>query len=173
MQGTPAGIGCLPAVSDHYRVPVMARRQFLLVLRAGFTLIELVIVIAVLGIMSAYFLANDASNAELSLPSQAQTMASNIRYTQTLAHATGNRMRLSITTGANGTYTRSCVTGTCDSVTVALEKNVVLGVVSGYPSTIDFDTLGQPSAEARFTLTSGSAKTVKVEAITGFVTVKP
>ena len=45
---------------------------------AGFTLIELVVVIVVLGIMAAY-VTFDASPSELSLPSQAETMASNIR----------------------------------------------------------------------------------------------
>ena len=76
----------------------------------GFTLVELVVVIAALGVLSAYAAMTTVSPAEMSLPSQAQTLASDIRRVQTLAYTSGNRMRLSITPGTNGTYTAlSCV----------------------------------------------------------------
>ena len=72
--------------------------------QTGFTLVELVIVIVVLGIMSVYAMMKGASPAEMSVPSQAQKLASDIRHAQTLAYTSGNRMRLTITAGANGTY---------------------------------------------------------------------
>jgi MSHA pilin protein MshC len=71
----------------------------------GFTLVELVIVIAMLGTLSAYAAMTRVSPSEMSLTSQAQTLASDIRRVQTLAYTSGKRMRLGITTGANGTYT--------------------------------------------------------------------
>ena len=151
----------------------MPKRHLHFVTQAGFTLVELVVVIAVLGIMSTVAIMNSGSPAELSLPSQAEKMANDVRYIQTLAHTSGKRMRFSITTGANGSYSSaSCdsVSGPCTSpVTVGkLEKGIVLGGTA----TVDFDTLGQPSAAASYTLTiDGSKKTVSVAPLTGFVTV--
>ena len=152
-------------------------------LQAGFTLIEVVVVIVILGIISVYATPKSVSTAEITLPSQAQKLASDIRHTQVLATSWGKSLRLSITTGSNGTYSVSCVTSgssPCDispvvnpsggSFSVSLQKNVVLGGTS----TVDFNSLGQPSAAATYTLTTGSSTiTVSVAALTGFVTVSP
>jgi MSHA pilin protein MshC len=161
----------------------------------GFTLVELVIVIVVLGIISVYAVVKSVSPAEITLPSQAQTLASDIRHAQTLAYTWGKRMRLSISAGT--TYSVSCVTGasgspcnTSNDFSVTLKKDVVLaGSVTrqdGAPltcpasaSALEFNSLGQPvdclgnSAFASYTLTSGSSKTVFVAALTGLVTVSP
>ena len=140
--------------------------------QAGFTLVELIIVIVALGVLTAYAVMKSVPAAELTLPSQAQTLASNIRHAQTLAYTTGRSLRLTITTGANGTYSVSCVTaGTCtQAFSVTLQKDVVLGGTS----TVDFSTLGQPSGAASYTLSSGGAtETVSVAALTGLVTVSP
>lgn len=141
---------------------------------SGFTLVELIIVIVVLGILSVYAIMTSVSPSELSLPSQAEKMASDIRYVQTLAHTTGKRMRLSMSFGLNGSYSIA----SCDSVS-SCGTSVILGVVEkdidldGSPPTIDFDTLGRPSATATYTLSYGtvSSKTVSVEPLTGFVTI--
>ena len=152
-------------------------------LQAGFTLIEVVVVIVILGIISVYATPKSVSTAEITLPSQAQKLASDIRHTQVLATSWGKSLRLSIITGSNGTYSVSCVTSgssPCDispvvnpsggSFSVSLQKNVVLGGTS----TVDFNSLGQPSAAATYTLTTGSSTiTVSVAALTGFVTVSP
>lgn len=177
---TNAAGTCSPRLKHQHRAPVIAKRYFCVTRQFGFTLVELVIVIVVLGIMSAYAIMNSASPSELSLPSQAATMASDIRHTQTLAHTTGNRMRLTIVTGANGSYSSaSCDTSNvCSNVfSVSLEKNVVLG---GATTTLYFDTLGQPKTSANvatsasYTLAyGGSTKTINVAALTGFVTVTP
>ena len=152
--------------------------------KKGFTLIELLVVIAMLGALSAYATMRSVSPAEMSLPSQAQTLASDIRRVQTLAYTSGNRMRLRITTGANGTYEAlTCVVNgstTCDCVDllncpprafiVPLQKGVALAG----PSAVDFTSDGQPSGSASYTLTYGSStKTVAVSALTGVVTVTP
>ena len=149
---------------------------------AGFTLIELVIVIVVISILSTYAIMKSAPAAEITLPSQAQKLASDIRHAQVLATSWGKSLRLNLISGANGTYSVSCVTSgsfPCDvspvnnpasgsSFSVSLQKSVVLAG----NSTLDFNSLGQPSAEASYTLTSGSSTTtVSVAALTGFVTV--
>ena len=153
----------------------------------GFTLVELVVVIVMLGVVSAYAVRSSVSPAEMSLPSQAQTLASDIRRVQTLAYTSGNRMRLGITTGANGTYTALTCTvngGTsCTCVVVggvtscppsAFGVTLQQGVTLAGPSAIDFTSDGQPSASASYTLTYGSStKTVAVTAQIGAVTVTP
>ena len=140
----------------------------------AFTIVELVIVLVVLGILSAYAMMKVASLDEMSLPSQAQKLASDIQHAQTLAYTSGNRMRFTIAPGINGTYGVTCVTGTtpCNSdFSVTLQKNVVL---AGPPATLDFTSLGQPSTGASYTLTSGSSTvTVALAALTGFIKVCP
>lgn len=143
---------------------------------SGFTLIELVIVIVVLGILATYA-TYSASPSELTLPSQAETMASNIRYLQTTAN-TGKRTRLVVTaTGYSGVACTSADCSTSSPVfTVSFDKDIEITSGTG---TIFFDTLGRPTtgptgytaASADYVI--GGQKTVTVVAMTGHVTVSP
>ncbi|MEK7752209.1 MAG: prepilin-type N-terminal cleavage/methylation domain-containing protein [Acidobacteriota bacterium] len=144
--------------------------------QTGFTIIELIIVIVVVGILSAYAaMRGGLSSSELSLPSQAEKMASDIRRAQALAYTSGKRVRLTVAAGANGTYAVACVTvptpcGTDFSVT--LQKDVILGGTAS----LEFTSLGQPSAAASYTLAypaNTNTKTIAVAALTGIVTVTP
>lgn len=159
------------------RIPFRARST-------GFTLVELILVITILGIFGAYAFMKNGSAAVYTLYSQSRTMASQLRHAQALATVWGRSVRVSATAGANGTYSVSCVSGTsspCDhtpvldpatgqSFSVTLEKGVVLAG----PSTLDFDSHGKPSASATYTLTAGSETiTLTVAALTGFVSVSP
>ncbi len=148
--------------------------------KAGFTVVELVIVIVVLGIVSAYAMMKAASPAELSLPSQAQKLAGDIRHAQTLAYTSGKHLRLTITPGVNGTYqVSSCVTvngvvTSCPTTVFSggVQEGVALQVVAG-PNPLDFTSLGQPSAAASYRLASSSTVKVSVAALTGLVHVCP
>ncbi len=159
-------------------MPAMRPRHFQLASQNGFTLVELIIVIVVLGIVSAYAVMKGVSVAEVTLPSQAQKMASDIRHAQTLAYTSGKRMCLAITAGTysvNCGNVESCLSSSCpsQSFSVILEKGVVLSVAP----TIDFNTLGQPNDAASYTMSvsvSDSAnKIISVAALTGHVTVSP
>jgi prepilin-type N-terminal cleavage/methylation domain-containing protein len=149
--------------------------------KAGFTLVELVIVISALAILSAYAVMKSVSSAEVTLPSQAQTLASDIRRAQTLAYTSGKRMRLTLPD--NTRYSVACVpsatnpgdTPSCNTsqnFTVPLQKGVTVGVAPP-GTTLDFTSLGQATAGATYTLTYGSNVTVTVAAETGLVTVSP
>lgn len=147
---------------------------------AGFTLIELVILIVVLGIMAAV-ITFDASPSELSIPSQAETLASNLRHLQATANS-GKRTRLTVTPGTPGIYSGEvCGDADCSSPspvfgTITLDKGVSL---SGSLTPLYFDTLGRPSSSLSGTTAVsasyvvGGQKTVAIAAETGFVSVTP
>ncbi len=153
---------------------------------SGFTLMELVIVIVVVGVISAYAMMRNSSSSVFSLLSQAQTMASDIKHVQAMATVWGKSLTISMSEGANGTYSVSCTFGgaapcnTTDPVinpatgtvfTISLQKGVAL---SG-PGTLVINSLGQPTAAAQYVLstTDGASMTVDVAALTGHVTLTP
>jgi hypothetical protein len=112
----------------------------------------------------------------MTVPSQAQTLASDIRHVQTLSTSMGRRMRITFTgTG----YSVSCADGNAcpQAFNVVLQKGVTLTSIGVSP--LYFDSLGQPwsvlvstgaSAGANYTLgIGGDTKIVSVAALTGFV----
>lgn len=140
----------------------------------GFTLVEFIMVIVVLGILAAYAIVDNASPSVLTLPSQAETLASDIRHLQSLATA-GSATRLALTAGTNGRYVGSrCTVSDCSTTTTVFDVTVEKNVVIAGPATLSFNTRGEPGAAATFTLTAeGATKTVSVAASTGYVTVTP
>lgn len=143
-------------------------------LQAGFTLIELIIVIAVLGVVSSVVMMRGVSPAAMTVPSQAQTLASDIRHVQAASISLGRRMRIAFTSTG---YVVSCFDGASlcpPAFSVVLQKNVTLSSIGVTP--LDFDSLGQPltsagvATAASYTLAAGGdTRTVSVAALTGFV----
>jgi prepilin-type N-terminal cleavage/methylation domain-containing protein len=148
----------------------------------GFTLIELVMVMAVVGVIAAYAVVNNLASGAYTLRSQAESLASNLRHAQAMATTRGRSLRVSLTAGTNGSYSVSCVTaGTtpCDSSPVldpatgtSFAITVQKGVSIAGPATLDIDNFGKPSAAATYTLTyGGSTFTVTVAPLTGYISI--
>jgi len=152
---------------------------------AGFTLIELVIVIVLLGVLSAYAVSSNLSASTYTVTSQANTLARDLRHAQALALTWSRSVQVTTADGTNGSYSVSCVTsGTspCNASPVKdpatggnFSTSVAHGVVLAGPGTaLQFDSSGKPSAAVAYTLVGGSlVKTVSVAALTGLVTVTP
>jgi len=144
-------------------------------------LIELIIVIVVLGILSAYAAMKTVSPADVTLPSQAQKMATDLRHAQTLASTWGASL---VVSAGGSAYSVSCLTASASApcnaspvidpasgaaFSVGLQQGV--SFISPTSATLTFNSLGQPSAAASYTLSSGSStNTVAVAAMSGKVT---
>ncbi|WP_455203592.1 pilus assembly FimT family protein [Kaarinaea lacus] len=156
---------------------------------SGFTLIELVIVIILASVLSAYAVVKWPSDAQIKLPAQAGLMVTHLHHIQSLAMHWGQPLRLSVSSGG---YSVSCVTAgaaPCDSSPVidpVTQSPFAVSLESGISlagANIDFDSLGRPvssgslvsSSPARsFALTAGGVtQTVTVQPLTGFVSVSP
>lgn len=155
---------------------------------AGFTLVELITIIILLGILSSYAFSRWSANSELVLPNTANLLAGHIRHIQNLSNYWQQPLRLNI--NGNG-YWVSCINAStvspCNSSPIldpATNQgfNVVLSSgISLSGSTLDFDTQGRPVASgaligstpaATYTLSvGGSSAVVSVAPITGFTTV--
>ena len=150
----------------------------------GFTLIELVMVIVLLGVLAALVSMRMPGDG-INVGAQAEQLASDIRYTQSLAMSRGQRFRINFTASTyqitNDTGVAQVHPGTGLTAAVALAP----AVLSGYNppltnSYLAYDSLGVPytdpttalAALATLTLTSsGEAITVRVAPQTGRVQV--
>ena len=150
-------------------------------LSAGFSLVELIMVIVLVSVLSVYAVVSTPTSAEATLSDQADLLARNLRHTQTLAMTWGRPLRF---TPAGATYSVSCVTaGTAPcNVTPVIDPatnqsfsvSLSFGATVAGP-TIDFGTKGQPSAGGTFTLSATGAtnRTVTLSALTGLTSVSP
>ncbi len=151
----------------------------------GFSLLELVLVITVLGIMSTFIAVRWQSTGALTLANQVDLLTRNIRHAQSLAMGWEQPLRFSVAADSyavvcvNSIGRLPCVTAG-DVVTkpnggafsVALDNGVTLSGTS-----LDFDPFGRPnsggsllSTSQSFTLASGSETySLTLSPVTGFV----
>lgn len=147
----------------------------------GATLIELIIVIALVGIMAVAVMPRWTSSSDMTLGPQADLFAQNLRHLQALAVHQGKTLTMDATSsGYSGKEVAAVITepvrGT--SFQVTLENGVTMSVAS-----VDFDEMGRPettgtgtliSAVQDFVLTgSTNSITVSVTPITGYVYITP
>jgi MSHA pilin protein MshC len=145
--------------------------------KSGFTFIELVIVIALLAILSTYAVTRWPS-ANVNLNAEAQQLASEIRYTQSLAFSKGQRYRLNLTstnysiTDISGNAVSDPNTGN-NSTTFS---NGISTSLSNLPNNIiAFDGNGSPyiDSTATTTLTANATITLSKGSVSRIVLITP
>ena len=160
----------------------------------GFTLVELVVVLLLIGILAFFVLPRTSQNT-LELSSQAEQVATDIRYAQTLSMtrgaALGTQGRYCIFFTATGyqyrnngnSYATPCTvavnhpaTGSSTAIVLAGTAVATANLTGNY---LEFDTKGQPASfaapasNATITLTAtGGPRTVVVSPVTGKATVQ-
>lgn len=153
----------------------------------GFSLIEFVIVIIVIGILSAVVITNISAKAQHSVTAQADQFRRNLSHIQLLALSQGARLKLTVAADGASYTVSTCATSTCSSssmlvdpatglnFSVALTDGVTLSPAN---DTLDFDSLGRPQSGGSLIATiparsytligSGRSVSVTVLPITGF-----
>lgn len=147
---------------------------------AGFSVLELVMVIVIVGVLAAYAVPRFDNRAAITVPQQADALIRDLRHAQQLAMAWNRPLRFTVTPTD---YSVACVTAgvaPCDVAPVrdparagAFQVNPVNNV--GFTAaTIDFDSLGRPNAATAIIVSGGGVtKTVNVAAISGFISRTP
>jgi prepilin-type N-terminal cleavage/methylation domain-containing protein len=148
---------------------------------AGFTLLELVFTLVILGVLAKFAMMKLVTPATMTLPTQAQSLADLIRRAQSLAVVRGQPMSVSVaTSGANGRVNIACAASAPCNTDSSLTLSQ--GAVLGNAGTIYFNSLGQPVNSAGIALTQDAIFTlsyatgvysVTVAALTGRVSVSP
>ena len=150
----------------------------------GFTLIELVITMVMMGILSAVVVTDISAKAQHSVTTQADQFRRNLSHLQLLAISRGARLRLTVAAGGAGYSVATCATSACTTRSALVDPetganfSVVLDGVTLSPAgnILDFDSLGRPqsggsliNATRSYTLTgSGRSVSVTVLPVTGF-----
>jgi prepilin-type N-terminal cleavage/methylation domain-containing protein len=107
----------------------------------GFTLLELVFTVVILGALAKFAMMKLLTPATMTLPVQAQSVVDLIRRAQSLAVVRGQRMRVSVT-DTSGTVAIACASAPCTTDTsLTVSQGAVL---AGSANPIYFNSLGQP-----------------------------
>jgi MSHA pilin protein MshC len=151
----------------------------------GFTLVEFVITIIVIGILSAVVLPYINATAQRSVLTQADEFRRNLSHIQLMAISQSQRMRMSVNSGGTNYTVVSCANSACSATSPVTDPatgaNFSVNMTNGVTlapagSNLDFDSLGRPqtggslSTSAKtYTLgASGLSVPVSVLPITGF-----
>lgn len=136
----------------------------------GFTLVELVVVIIVLGILAVVVAPRFFERATFDARGFSDELAQTVRFAQKLAVA--QHRTVYVLTGAG--QVRVCFDAACGAPAPspsggALARPVPAGVSLSAPASLAFDALGRPSNMASYTVSGGGVnRTLTVEAETGY-----
>lgn len=151
---------------------------------AGFSLIELVMVLVIVGVVAAYAVPKFSSPAAATVSHQADRLLRDARHAQQLA--TAWRKRLRVVADGTSIYIVACATETTAPCNATL-GGPVTDPATGQPfrvttqngitvaaATAEFTSLGRATATTNFVLTGGAViATVTVNATSGFVSASP
>ncbi|QDV74271.1 hypothetical protein Spa11_24710 [Botrimarina mediterranea] len=155
-----------------------APRHGVRVLRAGYTLIELVIVVMVLGILAGVAVPRyKAALAGVQLEAAAKQLAADLRRAQAVAQATATTVVLSIDP-ATETYSSATLPDVDRSIST-LSENVgarghgveIVSSIFGAGTEVTFDFRGEPAEAGAVTLGAGALSAVITVNETGLVEV--
>lgn len=147
---------------------------------AGYTVVELVLVIVILGILGAMAGPRFFDNAAFDERAYADELASTLRYAQKVAVATGCRVQADIGTISYALRQQSPQAGHCDPADASFPLPVRLstgevmnglapaGVIATPAVTFVYDALGRTNLAANQALTVG-AHTLVIQAESGLV----
>jgi MSHA pilin protein MshC len=150
-------------------------------LQAGFTLVELIAVITIIGLLAAVAGPKFIGNAVFETRGAQGTLLAALRYAQKTAVAQRRVVYLNLNTSSRVLclgYTLNCSSAVIDPATqVAYSKTLPSSVTLGAThATLGFDGLGRPvpNANASYSVQnatdlSESPRTIVVEAETGYV----
>lgn len=150
---------------------------------AGFTLLEFVVVLVLLGIVAVYVAPRSFDTGALTLDSQARTLASDLQRAQMLATTQEQPVLVCV----SSTVYMIQIGGSCPATLPTQDQNtlpvvVVLSpnaVVSVSPTPVNrlamrYDSMGKPTGKTDFQLQNSSAtatSTVSVAALSGLVSI--
>ena len=146
----------------------------------GFTMIELVVVIVILGILAAFAAPRFFANRTFAERGYYEELASALKYAQKLAVASGCPVRMQVTAGGYDARQQAVVNGSCDTAdatwptVVRLSNGQLLSAtspagVSASPAvTLTFDSLGKTNLASNQSISVG-AFALTVRADSGYV----
>ena len=130
----------------------------------GLTFIELIVVIAIVGVLAVIIIPRVISTGSISAQQSAQMVAADIRKARDLAMADTASHSITFTSGS-GNYTID--QGTANAQTVSLPSGVTINT----STTITFSTSGVPTGSSGLVVSVSGVTTVTVVQTTGRVTV--
>lgn len=149
--------------------------------QVGYTIVELVLVVVILGILGALAGPRFFDNAAIDERAYLDELASTLRYAQKVAVASGCRVRAQIAAGSYALAQQSPQAGHCDPadasfpLAVRLSTGEVMsgsapgGVTAAPAMTFVYDALGRTNLSTNQTLMVGS-RSLTIQANSGLVT---
>jgi MSHA pilin protein MshC len=148
----------------------------------GYTLVELVVVMAVAGILAAYIAPRFWNQQTFSDRGYADELAAALRATQKAAVITGCSAQLTLTAGSYAAAQQAALGNTCNAADTAwstpllgadgspIQDSAPANTIAGPAGAFQFDTQGRLSSSPATTITVGT-HTITIVAGTGLVQV--
>lgn len=144
----------------------------------GFTLIELVVVITLIGIMSAYVAIKEASTTPFDLDVEANKLLTDVRLARTLSMSFNQNYRFVVTSANTYQIKDASNTAYYNPAAESVTSNISSSFTLSPTTTIAFNGLGQSmnasnvlnASAVTLTLSDGShTRSITIEPQTGFI----